>query len=53
MSAVLIGARKVNVIALKVDVTNRGIVKTIVQRFCTGFKWVTSSTVIAWLVKST
>ena len=39
MSAGLIGTRcrHVNVIPVKVDVTNRGIVKTIAQRFCIGF----------------
>ena len=38
MSAVLIGTRcrHVNIIPVKVDVTNRGIVKTIAQRFCIG-----------------
>ena len=38
--------RHVNVIPVKVDVTNSDIVKTIAQRFCIGFKWVTSSTVV-------
>ena len=48
MSAVSIGTRcrNVNVIAVKFDVTDRGIGKTIAQRFCTGFKLVTSSTVV-------
>ena len=48
MSAVLIVAhfQLVNVIPVKVDVTNRGIVKTIAKRFCIEFKWVTSSTVV-------
>ena len=43
MGAILIGmrCRHVNVIPVKVDVTNRGLVKTIAQPFCTRFKWVT------------
>ena len=38
--------RHVKVIPEKVDVTNRGIVKTFAQRFCIGFKWVTPSNVV-------
>ena len=43
MGAVLIGTRCRRIIRVKVDVTNRGIVKTIAKRFCIGFKYVTSS----------
>ena len=48
MNAVIIGTRcrHVNVFPVKVDDTNRIIVKTIAQRFSIGFKCVMSSTVV-------
>ena len=34
----MLNARHVNVICVKVDVTNIGIVETVAQRFCVGFE---------------